>query len=60
MTEHYCEWDLGHTGGTPCASMDCEAEEPCGKVARFEVDGAWLCADHYDEWCRTTDKLAGV
>jgi hypothetical protein len=36
VTEHYCEYDGG--GDKP----------PCGKVARFQWDGRWLCAECWD------------
>ncbi len=26
-----------------------EGEVYCGKIARFQADGYWLCAEHWDE-----------
>jgi hypothetical protein len=32
-------------------SFTLREKDACGKPARFDAQGMWMCADHWDEWC---------
>jgi hypothetical protein len=62
MNQHFCHWDMSSwPSGGYC--LEFNEKECCGAPASLylkypDIPGAWLCADHYDEWMHA-QKLVG-
>lgn len=46
---NYCEVNT--------APMATGSDEPCSRPARFQEQGTWMCADHYDEYVMRAEEV---